>query len=145
MNVTKPSQATQCQDFCILIKLHLITMETPLHTAITRQGEISLWAFFKKVKVPTNDVSILEDILREAISLTKISTSVPPYSHWTQKTGIEVYLLEISQNSLKGNVLSSGYRHWWDWVWGAKSEASKICKVKYKEKRSTNTKSFRTA
>lgn len=97
--------------------------------------------------MPTNAISMLEDILREAISLPKISAPVPPYSHWTQKTGIEVYLLEISQNSLKGNVLSSGYRHWWDWVWGAKNEASETCKVKGKEKRSTSTKSsgFRTA
>lgn len=110
MNVIKLSQVTQCRDFCTLIKLYLITMETPHHTAITRQGEISFWAYLKKVKVPTDATSMLEDILREVISLPKISTPVPPYSHWTWKTGIEVYLFEISQNSLKGYVLSSSCR-----------------------------------
>lgn len=42
MNVIKLGQAIQCQDFCILIKLYLITMENPHHIVITRQGEISL-------------------------------------------------------------------------------------------------------
>lgn len=48
------------------------------------------------MEVPTN-----------AVSLPKISTPVPPYPHWTWKAGIEVYLLEISQNSLRGNQLSN--------------------------------------
>lgn len=150
MNVIKLSQATQCQDFCILIKLYLITMETPLSHSNTRdwwEGEISLWTFLKKVEVTTNAISTLEDILREAISLPKISTPVPLYSHWTRKTGIGIYLLEISQNSLKGNVLSSSYRLRVQLGVRSQNEASEICKVKGKEKRSTNTKSggFRTA
>lgn len=63
-------------------------------------------SFLKKKTVPANAASTVEDILRVPISSPKRTTPVPPYSYTTWETGIEVYLLEISQTSLKDNVLT---------------------------------------
>ena len=67
--------------------------------------------------MPANAISTVEGILRVTISSPKMSTPVPPYSHRTWETGIEVYLLEISQTPLRVTCPNHEVVDCFEWDW----------------------------